>query len=908
MVNWIALAVFIFFFIVVTVVGFVAARWRRGDLTLLNEWGLAGRRFGTVIVWFLLGGDIYTAYTFVAVPGLVYGVGALGFFAVPYTIFIYPIVFVLMPRFWRICQEKGYVTPSDFVEGQFGSRTLALVIAVSGIVATMPYIALQMFGIAVSVAQMGINPEIALIIAFLILAAYTYTSGLRAPAMISLIKDAMIFIVLMAVIIVIPIALGGFAPIFQAAQAKAAANPAFHLTLAPAQFLPYTTLALGSALALFLYPHTLTGTLSSSSREVIKRNAALLPAYTLLLGLLALMGFMAIAAHVVPPKAYGANGIVPALIAKMFPSWFAGFAFAAIAVGAMVPASIMSIAAANLFTRNIYRPYFRPNYTAKEETSVAKVTSLAVKLGALLFIILVPTTFVINFQLLGGIIIIQTLPAVFLGLFTRWLNRWALVTGWAVGIASGLFMFIAAHNASVYTFVIGGHPIGIYSALASVVLNLVVGVALTPVFRSHDLQKLNRKLQEMASGGGDFTQRVEVVQLDAVGEIIESLNRFIEKLRRLFLQVVDSAERVTSSSVTLRTVLGRTTAATEEMVASIEQISSNAASHKGIVKSTEGSLATLLGSLERISRNVDSQASSVEETSNAITQMAASIKAVSQATSKANGLAANLIQVAHEGEVAVDGAVKAARNLEESSQQVNAIVTAISRIAAQTNLLAMNATIEAAHAGDAGRGFAVVAEEVRNLAENSAASAKQIATHVKSMSGLIDSEVKLSEGTGHLFVRISQDIGATTSLVNEIAAAMQEQYQGANEIVAAMSSLVSSTQEVRRIADEQKVASVAMRESIATLVQIFSDIQGATEEQARGNREIIESVTDLQTVAGENQEVVSRLQSLLQGFNLGSPDAEGALPPEPGRSRGSGPAGEKPPTPKESPQLGGSPA
>lgn len=488
MIDWVALAVFLFFFIVVTVVGFVAARWRRGDLTSLNEWGLAGRRFGTVIVWFLLGGDLYTAYTLVAVPGLVYGVGALGFFAVPYTIFIYPLVFVLMPRFWRICKENGYITPSDFVEGQFGSRTLALVVALSGIVATMPYIALQMFGIAVSVAQMGINPEIALIVAFVILAAYTYTSGLRAPAMISLIKDGMIFIVLIASIIVIPIALGGFGPIFQAALAKGAANPAFHVTLAPAQFLPYTTLALGSALALFLYPHALTGTLSSASPEVVKRNASMLPAYSLLLGLLAFMGFMAIAAHVVPPKAYGPNGIVPALIAKMFPSWFAGFAFAAIAIGAMVPASIMSIAAGNLFTRNVYRPYFRQNSGAREETTVAKIVSLVVKLGALLFIIFIPTTFIINFQLLGGIIIIQTLPAVFLGLFTKWLNRWALVIGWIVGIVSGIYMFVAAHNASIYTFVIDGHHLGVYSALTSVVLNLVVSVVLTPVFRALDLQ------------------------------------------------------------------------------------------------------------------------------------------------------------------------------------------------------------------------------------------------------------------------------------------------------------------------------------------------------------------------------------------------------------------------------------
>src|SRR5436305_3682284 len=147
MINWVALSVFIFFFLLVTVLGFIAARWRRGDLSLLSEWGLGGRRFGTIVTWFLLGGDLYTAYTFVAVPALMFGAGALGFFAVPYTICVYPVMFVVFPRLWSVSHAKGYVTAADFVRGRFGSGTLALAVAVTGIVATMPYIALQLVGI-----------------------------------------------------------------------------------------------------------------------------------------------------------------------------------------------------------------------------------------------------------------------------------------------------------------------------------------------------------------------------------------------------------------------------------------------------------------------------------------------------------------------------------------------------------------------------------------------------------------------------------------------------------------------------------------------------------------------------------------------------------------------------------------
>src|SRR5881397_2367820 len=134
----VALIVFGLLFGLVTVMGFVAARWRRGDLGTLDEWGLGGRRFGSVVTWFLLGGDVYTAYTFIAVPALIYGVGAQGFFALPYTVIVYPLVFVLMPRLWAVCQRHGYVTPADFVRGRYGSSSLGLATALTGLLATMP--------------------------------------------------------------------------------------------------------------------------------------------------------------------------------------------------------------------------------------------------------------------------------------------------------------------------------------------------------------------------------------------------------------------------------------------------------------------------------------------------------------------------------------------------------------------------------------------------------------------------------------------------------------------------------------------------------------------------------------------------------------------------------------------------
>ena len=494
--NWTALTVFVVLFVFVTGLGFFAARWRRGDLDLLHEWGLGGRRFGTFVTWFLLGGDLYTAYTFVAVPALIYGAGALGFFAVPYTIMVYPILYVVFPRFWAVAHRHGYVTAADFVRGRFGNRWLALAVALTGLLATMPYIALQLVGMQVVIGALGVETsgfvgDLPLIIAFVILAAFTYSSGLRAPAMIAVVKDVLIYVTVIAAIIVIPLHLGGYGAIFAkvpAAKQLLAAPPAGTL----GSFSAYATLALGSALALLLYPHSITGILSSSSARVIRRNAALLPAYSLVLGLLSLLGFMAIAYGVqqMPEyaagfKRYGNNFSIPALILAAFPSWFVGLAFAAIAIGALVPAAIMSIATANLFTRNIYREFIRPDCTDAEESRVAKLASLVVKAGALVFIFALDLPYALQLQLLGGIWIIQILPSVVLALYTRMLHGWALLIGWAVGTGLGTWMaWTLGFKAAIYPLTLFGTTVPCYIAVSSLVVNIVVAAVLSVIFNA----------------------------------------------------------------------------------------------------------------------------------------------------------------------------------------------------------------------------------------------------------------------------------------------------------------------------------------------------------------------------------------------------------------------------------------
>ncbi|HSN00706.1 MAG TPA: sodium:solute symporter, partial [Rudaea sp.] len=392
----------------------------------------------------------------------------------------FPVFYFFAPRLWNVCHRHDWLTLADFAQGRYANRWLALAVALTGVLATLPYIALQLVGMQVVFEAMGFGglrqgAEIALVVAFVVLAVYTYTSGLRAPAMIAFVKDTMIYVFVIAVIIIVPAKLGGYGAVFAAAdRAFTAKGGNAGILLHPGQAMPFASLALGSALALFLYPHAATGMLAASNANTLRRNAIVLPIYSIMLGLIALMGYMAIAANV-PAKG---TAVVPALIAQSFPEWFAGFCYAAIALGALVPAAIMSIGAANLVTRNIWRPYVNRAMTAKQESTVAKVTSLAVKFGALAFVVFLPHEYAINLQLLGGIWIAQIFPAIAFGLFTRWFRGGALLAGWALGMVLGTALSASVGMKPVFALPELG---GVYIGLIALVVNIVVAALITAI-------------------------------------------------------------------------------------------------------------------------------------------------------------------------------------------------------------------------------------------------------------------------------------------------------------------------------------------------------------------------------------------------------------------------------------------
>ncbi|HEX8935794.1 MAG TPA: sodium:solute symporter [Pseudonocardiaceae bacterium] len=502
------LVIFTLLFALVAGLGFYAVRWNsRGPLDRLDEWALGGRRFGFWVSFFLNSGEIFTASTFIALPALMFGVGAVGFYLLPFTIFAYSLAFLPLVRLWSVSRANGYVTPADYVVGRYGSTTLGLLVALTAIIATVPYIAVQLAGLEAVLRTIGLNRggyigHAPLFVAFVILAAYTYRSGLRAPALIAFVKAMLIYPVIIAAVIILPLNLGGWDSIFNAAHTKFTHPPTGNdILLGADNQLQYITLALGSALAMFLYPHTLTGVFAARDSQVIKRNLVALPAYSLVLGMFGLLGYAAIAAHTEPlvnaaTNKPDSNTLVPMLFQGQFPPWFAGIALAAIGIGTLVPASVMSIAAANLWSRNIYKAYLQPDATSEQETTQSKIASLVVKFGAVALLVLLDPQYSLDLQLIAGVIILQTLPMVAIALYTRWFHRWALLAGWVAGMAWGLWMLHSIPNLTTTIAalelgklsILGWEPFAgstmqIYPGFLALVGNLVVATVFTLVLR-----------------------------------------------------------------------------------------------------------------------------------------------------------------------------------------------------------------------------------------------------------------------------------------------------------------------------------------------------------------------------------------------------------------------------------------
>jgi SSS family solute:Na+ symporter len=487
MLSYLGIGIFIALFVVFVFLGVWGRNYKKGDLRKMDEWAVGGRHFSVWIVWFLVGADLYTAYTFIAIPSSVFGVGAIYFYAVPYVALAFGVAMWAMPKLWKISKKNGYVTAADFIKGYSKSSLLAVLVAIVGIVAELPYIGLQIVGMLSvltvmlqGIGNIGLVTDTALIISFVILAAFTFFNGLRGATLTAIFKDAIILLSV-AIVVIVVASTTNIANAFTLASATG-----HHYILLPSQFNAYWSLFLMSALALYLYPHAVTGSLSAKSPKVLRTSQSLLPLYGVGLAFLALFGVFVYAnpsamsfltTHYLPTSR--GTYVVPALIFYTLPSWLTGFAFLGIFIGGLVPASIMAISQSNLLTSNIIKE-FRPNLKGSTETWIAKIAAVIFIFIAVGFVFIFPLTYSVQLQLLGGIIILQTLPSLFIGLITDKMHKYALSLGLLVGLGFGFYFMEVANHYSTWTTTLiqtntefGPFFIGLFALLANLI---VVGV------------------------------------------------------------------------------------------------------------------------------------------------------------------------------------------------------------------------------------------------------------------------------------------------------------------------------------------------------------------------------------------------------------------------------------------------
>jgi solute:Na+ symporter, SSS family len=426
-----------------TGIGFLAGARRKMNL---EEWTVGGRGFGVVFMYLLMAGEVYTTFSFLGASGWAYSRGGPTLYILAYGPLAYVVSFFILPPIWEVGQKYGLQTQSDFFRVRYGNEYLAASVCVIGVASLIPYVQLQLtgLGIIVGIASFdAIGRTPAMVLSAVLVAAFVYASGVRAVAWVSVLKDVLMIVVALSVGIGIPyIYFGGIAPMF---AALVHAHPA-HLTMPGATrnlgHTWYLSTVLLSSLGFYMWPHAFGTTFTAKSGATLRRNAVVMPLYTATIVFVFFVGFTAV---LVLPHLSNGDLALLLMVRKSFPSWFLGVVGGAGALTAMVPAAILTLTAATLFAKNLFRPLFAPQMTDDQVSKLARAMVLVLSLISVYLAIYSSATLV-SLLLLGYAGVTQFFPGVVLGLYWKRVTARGVFAGIISGVTIAACLFLSKRD------------------------------------------------------------------------------------------------------------------------------------------------------------------------------------------------------------------------------------------------------------------------------------------------------------------------------------------------------------------------------------------------------------------------------------------------------------------------------
>jgi len=424
-------------------IGFYAGSRYKMDL---EQWTVAGRGFGVLLIWLLMAGEIYTTFSFLGASGWAYSRGGPTLYILAYITLGYVVSFFILPQIWELGRKYSLQTEPDFFAKRYASEYLAALVSVIGVVFLIPYLQLQLtgLGIIVEVASFdGIGRTPAMIISVVLVAAFVFASGVRAVAWVSVLKDALMIVVAFVIGIAVPqIYFGGVGPMF---AALAHAKPT-HLVMPGATRQMghswYVSTVLLSALGFYMWPHTFGATFTAKSGNTLRRNAVVMPLYTLTLAFIFFVGF---AATLILPGLRDGDLALLMLVRKTFPAWFLGIVGGAGALTAMVPAAIILLTASTLFIKNVWRPLIAPSMADDQVARFARIMVIVLS-GISLYFAIYSSTTLVSLLLLGYAGVTQFFPGIVLGLFWRRVTKQGVFAGIIIGVGAVAFLVLSKRD------------------------------------------------------------------------------------------------------------------------------------------------------------------------------------------------------------------------------------------------------------------------------------------------------------------------------------------------------------------------------------------------------------------------------------------------------------------------------